>query len=80
MFVLGRTEFEWYIKVDKDNRLKYYKLGKAKNVYYCIKKKCILMRRPFLSEKIEVSAEDNVPDEVSHNILDEFSVNVMPRH
>ena len=73
LFVLGRTEFEWYPKVQ--NNTKFYKVGSAKNVYYCILKRCVLLRRPLLASgslKIVYVGSNAVPETVKNLIKEQF--------
>ncbi len=71
LHVIGRTEFDWYIKVDLVNQLKYYKVGGAKNLYYHLSQKCLLDRRPqFDVTSVVIKSDAEVPT----GVLDEVSV------
>jgi len=46
--VLARFEMDWYIYVDKIQGYKTYRTTK-RNFYYCIARRCILLRRPLVN-------------------------------
>ena len=56
--------------------IKFHKVGLAKNYYYCLQKKCVLIRRPLLSNGIEVKTEEIVTNEVIKTLRGEFSVDL----
>ena len=73
LFVLGRSEFEWYPKVQ--NNSKFYKVGSAKNFYYCIQRRCLLMRRSMLNSlNIVYVGTDDIPEKVRNYIKEQFGV------
>ena len=71
LYILGRTEFDWYIKVDLVKQLKYYKVGGAKNLYYHLSQKCLVDRRPQLNvTSVVIKSDTKLPT----GVLDELSV------
>ena len=70
-YIMGRTEFDWYKKVDMVNQLKYYKVGGAKNLYYHLSQQCLVDRRPQLDvTSVVIKSDTKVPT----GVLDEVSV------
>ena len=47
LHILGRSEYDWFIHVDRKENIKVFKLSRQ-NRYYCVKKQCMLARRPLL--------------------------------
>ena len=75
LFILGRTEFDWYPKIDHINNTKFYKVGSAKNYYYCCLKKCVLMHCPMLTiPKIVYSGAASVRSEMLKFIKKQFGI------
>ena len=67
LFVLGRSEFEWYPKVP--NNSKFYKVGSTKKNCYCIQTRRLLIRRPMLdSLNIVYVGTDCIPEKVRNYI------------
>ena len=76
LYILGRAEFDWYPKIL--NAMKTYQVGRAKNHYYCLKKQCLLKRRPFLSGiKIVHGGVTTVPTDIVTKIKDEFDTTII---
>ena len=48
--ILGRSEYDWFIHVNRKENIKVFKLSRQ-NRYYCVQKQCILARRPLLNIK-----------------------------
>ena len=76
LYILGRTEFDWYPKIS--NSTKTFKSSRAGNRYYCLLKRCLLLRRPHLTHiTIIHGGVTTVPDNVHAKIKDEFNINVV---
>ena len=76
LYILGRTEYDWYPKIA--NATKSYKISGARNHYYCLKKRCLLLRRPLVFDiKIVHGGVTSVPDDIHAQIKDEFDTKVV---
>ena len=76
IFILGRTEFDWYPKIE--NATKTFKLSGARNHYYCLKKRCLMLRRPHLADITIIHGGTTlVPDEIHTQIRNEFDTEIV---
>ena len=51
LYILGRNEYDWHIKVEKKQCRKRYEIGR-KNQDYCLKRPCILAKRPLVNTNL----------------------------
>ena len=76
LFILGRTEFDWYPKIE--NATKTFRMSGARNHYYCLKKRCLMLRRPHVADiTIIHDGATVVPDEIHTQIKNEFDTEIV---
>ena len=74
LLILGRNELDWYISVDGKTNTKIYKTNR-RNFYYCLKRRCLLLRRPLLdTTTIEIQTSLLLSDSERVSIEEELGV------
>ena len=76
LLILGSSGFDWYISVDGKNNTKVYNINQC-NFYYCVKRRCLLSRRPLVDVKsIDIKTDLELSYDEKDAIENELGVNL----
>ena len=76
LHILGRTEIDWYIKVNEVTSIKQHK-SSTKNFYHCVQLSCLRLRRPCLNDnEIDIISKANISEEIRESVSKKLGVEI----